>query len=128
MAKQNQSLTESKPMKVIRELALQFPEVEEGASCVNRAFKARNKSFLFMGMNDSTYDLRLKLKASLNEAVAMAEKSPDRCSVGAHGWVHLTMPHGKSLAKTMLQRWISESFSLLAPKSLVTAVTTPAKP
>ncbi|MEZ5942610.1 MAG: hypothetical protein R3C18_14550 [Planctomycetaceae bacterium] len=53
MSKEN--LVESKPMVAIRKLALKYPEVEEGASCANRAFKARKKAFAFMGMNEATH-------------------------------------------------------------------------
>ncbi len=121
-----EDLVESKPMVAIRKLALKYPEVEEGASCVNRAFKARKKSFVFMGMNDSTYHVRLKLSDSLEEAEQLAEESPEHCSVGAHGWTLITFPHRKAPPKGLMKRWIDESFRLLAPKKLV-AETPPPK-
>ncbi|MCA8990733.1 MAG: MmcQ/YjbR family DNA-binding protein [Planctomycetaceae bacterium] len=117
MAKEN--LVESKPMVAIRKLALKYPEVEEGASCVNRAFKARKKAFVFMGMNESTYNVRLKLGDSLEEAEQLAEESPENYSVGAHGWTLLTFPHKQNPPKGLMKRWIDESFRLLAPKKLV---------
>ena len=110
---------ESKPMKAIRKIALSYPEVEEGSSCVNRAFKARKKAFLYLGMKEDTYNLRLKLADSLNEAEGLEQKSPENYSVGTHGWTLLTFPHNKQPPKKLLERWIEESFRLLVPKSLV---------
>ncbi|MEM9587232.1 MAG: hypothetical protein AAGA03_08115 [Planctomycetota bacterium] len=120
MAKQE--LTESKPMRAIREFANQFPEVIETDSCVNRAFKAANKSFLFMGMKEDTYNLRIKLCESLPEVEALEADDPGAYSVGAHGWVHIVLPHTKAIPKKRRERWISESFRLLAPKRLVTTL------
>ena len=112
-------LTESKPMKAIRKIALSYPDVDEGSSCVNRAFKAGKKAFLYMGMKEDTYNLRLKLSNSLDEAETLEKKSPDNYSVGAHGWTLLTFHHTKQPPKKLLERWIDESFRLLAPKALV---------
>ena len=110
--------TESKPMLAIRKLALSYPEVEETPSCVNRAFKARKKSFLFLGMKDETYSVRLKLSESLAEAERLAEKSPENYSVGMHGWTLVTLSHTKSPPRGLMKRWVDESFRLLAPKAL----------
>ena len=111
--------TESRPMAAIRKLALGYPEAAETDSCVNRAFKARGKSFVFLGMKDETYSVRLKLKDSLDEAEELATDSPENFDVGMHGWTLVTFPHSKSPPRGLMKRWIDESFRLLAPKSLV---------
>ena len=111
--------TESKPMIAIRKLALGYPEVEETDSCVHRAFKARGKSFVFLGMKDETYSVRLKLKDSLDEAESLAAESPENFDVGMHGWTLVTFPHSRSPPRGLMKRWIDESFRLLAPRSLV---------
>ena len=36
-------------VKALRRYALQYPETNEGSSCVKRAFRARNKGFLYLG-------------------------------------------------------------------------------
>lgn len=115
-------LVESPSMAAIRKIALSYPEVEEGTSCVNRAFKVRTKTFVFLGMNQDSYNVRLKLKDSLDDASEREKKSPDHFSVGAHGWTLVTFPHSKRPPKGLMERWIDESFRLLAPKSVVAEV------
>ncbi|MCA9176472.1 MAG: MmcQ/YjbR family DNA-binding protein [Planctomycetales bacterium] len=112
-------IIESKPMLAIRKIALRYPEVDEGSSCVNRAFKARGKSFLFLGGKPDVYTVRLKLADSLPEAESLAQQHPDNYSVGSHGWTLITLPHSKAAPAGLLERWIAESFRLLAPAALV---------
>ncbi len=118
----NREPVESRPMKAIRKIALGYPEVEETDSCVNRAFKARKKAFVFLGMKDETYSVRLKLRDSLDEAETLAAESPENFDVGSHGWTLVTFPHAKSPPRGLMKRWIDESFRLLAPKTLVAEV------
>lgn len=110
---------ESEPMKAVRRIALQYPEAQEGISCNKSAFKARNKAFLFMGMDAASYNLMFKLAASLPEAAKLAAKFPGQYAVGGHHWVKATFPHTESPPPGLLERWIGESFRLLAPKPLV---------
>ena len=114
-----QTLTESKPMHALRRVALQYPEAQEGVVCTKRAFKARNKAFLFMGMDDRCYDAMLKLRESLAEAAKLATKEPDCYTIGAHGWVTATFSHGQSPPPGLLEGWIDESYRLLVHKQLV---------
>ena len=114
--------TESKPMQAIRTLALKLPEVEESDSCVNRAFSARKKNFLFMGMKEDTYNVRLKLRDSLPEAEQFVAHAPENYSVGMHGWTLVTLPLRKSAPRGLMKRWIRESFRLIAPKQVVAAL------
>ena len=113
------SRPESNAMQALREIAFRYPEVEEGASCHNRAFKARKKAFLFMGMDDDSWNVKIKLGGSLPEAEALSEKSPDNFSVGGHGWTEVTFPHDQSPPAGLMERWIDESFRLLIAKTLV---------
>jgi hypothetical protein len=107
------------PVQAIRALALAYPEVATIVVCERSAFKARGKSFLFLGEREGEYDLMLKLEGSLDEARLLAKKSPRNYSVGGHNWVTLTFAAGKSPPAALLKDWIDESFRLLAPKSLV---------
>lgn len=80
----------------IRAFALRYPETEEGTSCVNRAFKAGGKNFVFLGEKEGECKLRLK---TFDE-----------------GWtLKVFAPHDPPPAAE-LERWIDESFRLLAPK------------
>lgn len=119
---------ESKPMKALRILALKFPEAQEGISCRKCAFKARDKAFFFMGMDETTYNLMLKLRVSLPEAAGLAAKFPTRYAVGGHGWVKLTFPHAEAPPPGLMERWLAESYRLLAPKPLVALLTAGAAP
>lgn len=106
-------------MQTIREIAFRYPEVEEGASCNNRAFKARKKAFLFMGMDADNWNVRIKLGDSIPEAEKLAKKAPENCDVGKHGWTKVTFPLDQSPPDDLMMRWIDESYRLLVPKALV---------
>ena len=67
-----------------------------------------------------TYEVRLKLKDSLTEAKKLAKKDPDQYEVGGIGWVKVTYSRDKSPPRGLMERWIDESFRLLAPKAVVT--------
>ena len=82
--------------ETIRRIALQYPETEEGSSCVNRAFKAGGKNFVFLGEKDDVCTMRLKLEDG--------------------GWTLLEFSPDDPPPIADLERWIDESFRLLAPK------------
>jgi hypothetical protein len=101
-------------------LALRYPKAEEGIACAGtalekRTVKARSKAFLFLG----TADAMVKLGDSLAEAARLAATEPDRYKVGTHGWVTVTFGGEESPPLDLLERWIDESYRLLAPKQLV---------
>ena len=106
-------------MQTLRKLALRYPEAQEGIACEGttierRTVKARNKAFVFLGLNDAM----LKLHESLTEATHLASKEPSRYKVGAHGWVTVTFGNDESMLE-VLKRWIDESYRLIVPKQLV---------
>lgn len=103
----------------LRALAMRYPETTEGTSCTKAAFKVRTKSFLFLEEKEDSWNLMLKLDESLDEAELLAEKQPDNYSVGKHGWTTLRFPSGKGPPVKLLDRWVDESFRLLAPRKLV---------
>ena len=82
--------------ETIRRIALRYPETEEGSSCVNRAFKAGGKNFVFLGEKDDVCKMRLKLEDG--------------------GWTLLEFSPDDPPPVADLERWIDESFRLLAPK------------
>ena len=111
--------TDSRALQAIRRVALTYPEVEEGTVCNKVAFKARKKSFVFVGSDETAYDVKLKLADSLDEAATLAADEPEHYRVGGHGWVELTFDHGDSPPAGLLARWIDGSFRLLVPRKLV---------
>lgn len=114
------ALSLTKPMRAIRTIALRLPEVLEGAVCDKIAFKARGKMFLSLGQSDDSYNLMLKLGDSLAEAALLATKEPGSYKVGVHGWVTIVFRHNQSAPAGLLERWIDESYRLLAPKQPAT--------
>jgi hypothetical protein len=106
-------------VQALRRIALAYPDTQEGTSCTKRAFKVRNKSFLFVGSNDRGYNVMVKLGGSLPEAAALAETQPTQYKLGLHGWTTVTFRHDQSPPAGLLERWIDESYRLLAPKSLL---------
>jgi predicted DNA-binding protein (MmcQ/YjbR family) len=105
-------------MKAVRAIAMKLPGAEEGVSCGKCAFKTGGKAFLFMGMDDHSWNLLLKLSDSLPEASALAAKEPQRYGVGSTHWVSVQLPHTVSLPAKLAEGWIHESFRLLAPKKI----------
>lgn len=113
----------NKTVKAIRELALSYPDTEEGIACEGtslekRTVKVRNKAFLFIG----PADFMLKLGDSLPDAMLRAASHPEQYNAGATGWV--TVKFGvQSPPLKLLQKWIKESYSLMTPKQPATAPT-----
>jgi hypothetical protein len=107
-------------MQNLRNIALSYPEAQEGIACAgtaleSRTVKVRNKAFLFLGTND----VMVKLGESLAEATKLASKTLGWYKAGANGWVKVTFGDGDSPPPGLLERWIDESYRLLAPKQLV---------
>jgi hypothetical protein len=102
-------------MQALRQAALRYPGTEEGVACEgtpveSRTVKARNKAFLFLTVGHA----RLKLRESLPEATKLAQKRPDQLQVGSGGWVKATLNGDGSTPIDVLERWIGESYRLMA--------------
>ena len=101
--------------KRLNVMALKHPETAEGVACAGtviekRTIPFRNKAFLFLGMKD----LMLKLEASLPEAARLAEAEPDNYKAGKTGWVTARLSDGDCPPLSMLEKWIAESYQLVA--------------
>ena len=112
-------------MKLIQKTALSLPEVEEGLVCDKVEFKAGKKNSLFMGKDGDGYNVKPKLKNSLEEALVQSSGQVGTIYVGSNGWVELEFPHCKSSPQSVLVRWIEESYRLLVPKKLVAKLDDP---
>lgn len=104
--------------EVIRDCAMSFPQTTEGTSCVNRAFKAGGKNFVFLGEKDDECNIRLKLDTSIPEIRSLAASTYSGFEVGKGGWTLLRFPPSDPPPTPDLERWIAESFLLLAPKKV----------
>lgn len=100
----------------LRATAVALPEVTEGASCVNRAFKAGKKTFLFLGEKPAHIYAMLKLAESKDAAAALNDP---RIEVGGNGWVTLRFQANDPPDPELLERWIVESYRVMATKKLL---------
>ena len=103
------------PMQALRKAALLYPGTEEGVACEgtpieSRTVKAQKKAFLFLTVGHA----RLKLRESLPEAAKLAKKQPDQFQVGSGGWVKASLMADGSTPLDVLERWIAESYRLIA--------------
>jgi len=105
----------SGPIRALRRAALRHPDTHEGVLCEGtslekRTVKAHKKAFVFLG----AADVMVKLSASLPEARRLAKREPDRYRAGAHGWVKASFAEDELPPLALLERWIDESYRLVA--------------
>jgi predicted DNA-binding protein (MmcQ/YjbR family) len=119
LRKTAQGTTNSKLAQALRTIALRYPEAEEAIACEGTAlessvFRARKKSFLFVG----AADVKVKLRESQAEATRLASKDPSRYRVGGHGWISVSLSAGDPPLE-LLERWVDESYREVADKRLL---------
>ncbi len=105
----------------LQKFAMKYPDAASTPSCNNIAVKSGGKAFVYLGERDDSYNVRLKLSSSLDQAGKLAAKQPDVYEVSNIGWVLVKCDSGTALPAGLLDSWIDESFHLLAPKKLVQA-------
>lgn len=97
---------------VLRKQALGYPGVKEEIACKgtkveSAVFRAKKKSFLFLGNGV----IRLRLHESLGEAEKLAKKDPARYSTGVGGWVKVVYKESLPIEVAVLKKWVAESFA-----------------
>jgi len=102
------------PTEHIREMAADFPDVDEGTSCTQSSFKAKGRSFLFIGPGAKKigYKAMFKLKDSMAEAEVLAAEKPHRFEVGNTGWVTARFSAEEPLSRSLWENWLNESYQL----------------
>ena len=102
------------PTEVIREMAADFPDVDKGTSCNQSSFKAKGRSFLFIGpgAKEMGYKAMFKLKDSMADAQALASEKPHRFEVGTTGWVTARFSAEDPLPRSIWEVWLNESYLL----------------
>ena len=115
----------SDPLPRLVAHALALPEARADVACKGTPIEARTvtvrkKAFVFFGKND----LRLRLRESVERARALAAGEMPRLEVGKFGWVKLPYSDPSEIPVDLLERWIEESYRVLAPKSLVNRLDT----
>lgn len=106
-------------MTALQAHAMAMPGVTEGASCVNRAFKAGKKNFLFLGETEKGCRIMLKLDASRSDAEVLAKTPGLDLGIGKTAWLTLRFDEEPGVEFETLQSWVDESYRLFATKKLL---------
>ena len=109
-------------LDTLRAFALRLPETTEGVACKgtaveSRTVQVRGKAFVFL----RAAELRVKLGPSVPEIAALAKKEPRRYQTGAGGWSKVTLGDLGPAPRALVEKWIEESWRLVAPASLAAA-------
>ena len=102
-------------MTALHQLALSYPEALDEDADDRRAYKARQKSFLFLGGGDDSFTMMVKLSQSLAEVEELQRREPARYDIGEEGWVTATFPRETPPSQEMLERWVDESYRNTVP-------------
>lgn len=91
--------------------------------------KVRGKVFVFFGLEEpdaqyADYVMGVKLAKSLLYAKSLPFVEAMGYGLGKSGWVSVKKPKG-ALPTTMLEEWIDESYSIVAPKRVSRAAAEP---
>ena len=112
----------------LRAFALSFPEVKEDFPWGESAFKVKGKVFLFMRASVEGLGLSVKLPITGERALANSFAEPTGYGLGKSGWVSARFAANQDAPLAMLESWLEESYTAVAPKRLVKALAaTPAK-
>lgn len=103
------------PLATLGAMALRHASVEIGVACKGTAaecvtYKVNGKAFLYV----RPAAVMVKLKESVAAAADFASKEPGRYSAGAGGWVTVRRPADSPLPMDVMERWIAESYGLMA--------------
>lgn len=111
----------------IRELALSLPEAWEDFPWGESVVKVRKKVFVFLGHPDgAAFAMTVKLPESGPGVLSEPWAEPSGYGLGRSGWVsiHLRDGHDPPPLEEM-REWVLESYSAVAPKSLVAKLDLP---
>lgn len=101
----------------LRIAARKLPDIEEGMSCSQTAFKRNGTAFLYVGQQGGRHKAMFKLKESRAEAEQLAKDSPDGYQVGSTSWVTARFSDERPMPRTLWRRWLQESYHLSAGNS-----------
>jgi predicted DNA-binding protein (MmcQ/YjbR family) len=105
--------------KRILAFALALPGAFEDHPWEEDVVKVNKKIFVFMGSSDSSrMGMTVKLRESLDQALAVPGAAPTGYGLGRAGWV--TVPFRDTTPPLeVLKDWVEESYRVVAPKTLV---------
>jgi predicted DNA-binding protein (MmcQ/YjbR family) len=103
--------------------ALSLPEAAEDFPWGERVAKVNRKVFVFLGHDERTGppQMTVKLVESHGHALAIDGAEPTRYGLGRSGWVNVPL-EAEGVSPDLLRDLIEESYRIVAPKRLVTAL------
>lgn len=107
--------------QAIASRALSFPESVENNPWGHRAFKVRGKTFLFLGADAEGMSFSVKLPLSGEAALSLTFTEPTHYGLGKSGWVTAYFKPGDEIHLGLIEQWLEESYTAIAPKKLVQA-------
>ena len=106
----------------LRRFGLGLPEAGEEAPWGHCALKVRNKTFVFLNLDEAELSLSVKLPASRAVALIFDWAEPPGYGLGRSGWVSGRFGLADAIDRDLLKRWIAESYRAVAPKKLAALV------
>lgn len=103
----------------IRKFCLSFPESKEDRPWGHAAYKVKNKTFVFSGVDEGGFGLSVKLTESHEAALDLKFCEPTHYGLGKHGWVSASFGPKDKVPVDLLKVWIRESFRNVAPKAVL---------
>lgn len=110
------------PLDVVLPYALSLPGAHEEYPWGERVVKAGKKVFAFLGaafVETEHFSMSVKLPQSGDVALERRGASPTGYGLGKSGWVSIRIERGEAFDADELRAWILESYSAVAPKTLV---------
>jgi len=107
--------------EALRAHAFTFPETHEDHPWGEIALKVRGKVFVFLGADGDEVGFSVKLPQSADAALSLPFTRPTPYGLGKSGWVSATVGPKTRAPEELLREWITESWTAIAPKTLVKA-------
>ena len=106
----------------LRARALAYPETHEDFPWGHSAFKVRGKAFAFVHADGEGFSISVKLPDSNALALELPFAEPTGYGLGKSGWISARFAANQDAPLTMLESWLEESYTAIAPKRLVKAL------
>jgi predicted DNA-binding protein (MmcQ/YjbR family) len=115
----------------LREVMLAYPGAVEDHPWEHTVAKVNGKIFVFLGAEDDSFGITVKLPLSAKTALKNKWAKPCGYGLGKHGWVSCVFKPDKGSGADahfsagamppmgLLKAWIDESYRAMAPKKLV---------
>ena len=106
----------------LRKFALALPGATEDFPWGERVAKVNGKVFVFLGLDPvagGEMGFSVKLPASAEEALELPFTAPTGYGLGKSGWVTAKFGEKDAPPIAILEAWVQESYSAIAPKKMV---------